>query len=73
MRRNYRNFMDKVSDQDFDSLHARTNSGQAHSTLNEIADMLDLTRERVRQIEAKALMKLRQKMQTSGIKISDIL
>jgi DNA-directed RNA polymerase sigma subunit (sigma70/sigma32) len=51
----------------------QTHAGQAHLTLNEIADMLDLTRERVRQIEAKAIMKLRKKMQLKGIKPSDLL
>ena len=51
----------------------QTHTGQAHFTLNEIADMLDLTRERVRQIEAKAIMKLRKKMQSKGIKPSDLL
>jgi DNA-directed RNA polymerase sigma subunit (sigma70/sigma32) len=51
----------------------QTHTGQAHLTLNEIADMLDLTRERVRQIEAKAIMKLRKKMQLKGIKPSDLL
>jgi len=47
--------------------------GQAHLTLNEIAGILDLTRERVRQIEAKALTKLRKKLQAQGIKPSDLL
>lgn len=51
----------------------QTHTGQAHLTLNEIADILDLTRERVRQIEAKAIMKLRKKMQLKGIKPSDLL
>ncbi|QWE19181.1 sigma factor-like helix-turn-helix DNA-binding protein [Polynucleobacter corsicus] len=51
----------------------QTHTGQAHLTLNEIAEMLDLTRERVRQIEAKAIMKLRKKMQLKGIKPSDLL
>jgi len=51
----------------------KTNAGQAHLTLNEVADMLDLTKERVRQIEAKAIMKLRKIMQLKGIKPSDLL
>lgn len=51
----------------------QTHTGQAHLTLNEIADILDLTRERVRQIEAKAIMKLRKKLQLKGIKPSDLL
>jgi len=37
------------------------------STLEEIASMFDITRERVRQIEAKALRRLRQKLAAKGI------
>ena len=51
----------------------KTNAGQAHLTLHEVADMLNLTRERVRQIEAKALLKLRKHLQERGIKPSDLL
>lgn len=43
-----------------------TNS-QANRTLEEIADMMDITRERVRQIEAKALRRLRQKLASKGV------
>ena len=43
-----------------------TNS-QANRTLEEIADMMDITRERVRQIEAKALRRLRQKFASKVI------
>ena len=42
-------------------------------TLEEIADAMNLTRERVRQIEAKALTKLRKKMQAKGIKAPDLI
>jgi len=42
-------------------------------TLQEIADAMSLTRERVRQIEAKALTKLRKKMQAKGIKATDLI
>jgi RNA polymerase primary sigma factor len=42
-------------------------------TLQEIADAMNLTRERVRQIEAKALTKLRKKMQVNNMKASDLL
>ena len=51
------------------------NSTNANSalTLQEIADAMNLTRERVRQIEAKALTKLRKKMQAKEIKASDVL
>jgi DNA-directed RNA polymerase sigma subunit (sigma70/sigma32) len=48
-----------------------TNS-QANRTLEEIADMMNITRERVRQIEAKALRRLRQKLASKGI-AKDIL
>ena len=41
-------------------------------TLEEIASMFEITRERVRQIEAKALRSLRQKLATKGIS-KDIL
>jgi len=36
-------------------------------TLEEIADMFDVTRERIRQIESKALKKVRQKLISKGI------
>ena len=65
--------MNKGNFQGIESSGARTSAGQANLTLSEIADMLDLTRERVRQIEAKALLKLRNKMRLNGIKISDVL
>jgi DNA-directed RNA polymerase sigma subunit (sigma70/sigma32) len=37
-------------------------------TLQEVADYFDITRERVRQIEAKALRKMRIKLFQKGIK-----
>ena len=53
--------------------HTKTDARQMHLTLQEVADMLDLTKERVRQIEAKALLNLRKKLQAKGIKVSDLL
>jgi DNA-directed RNA polymerase sigma subunit (sigma70/sigma32) len=50
-----------------------SNNASSALTLQEIADALNLTRKRVRQIEAKALTKLRKKMQAKGIKASDLL
>jgi len=44
-------------------------NSQANRTQEEIADMMDVTRERVRQIEAKALRKLKQKLTSKGIGI----
>jgi len=49
------------------------NSTYSASTLHEVADMLDLTRERVRQIEAKALMKIRKRLEAKGVRASDLL
>ena len=49
------------------------NSTYSASTLHEVADMLGLTRERVRQIEAKALMKIRKRLQAQGITANDLL
>jgi len=40
---------------------------QTQRTLEEIASMFDVTRERVRQIEAKALKKVRQRLISRGI------
>jgi DNA-directed RNA polymerase sigma subunit (sigma70/sigma32) len=53
--------------------HTRTDARQMHLTLQEVADMLDLTKERVRQIEAKALLNLRKKLQAKGVKPADVL
>jgi DNA-directed RNA polymerase sigma subunit (sigma70/sigma32) len=39
---------------------------ETNYTLQEIADMIDVTKERVRQIEAKALNKLRQRLRSLG-------
>ena len=50
-----------------------SNNASSALTLQEIADAMNLTRERVRQIEAKALTKLRKRMQTKEIKVSDLL
>ena len=51
----------------------RTSSTHGGCTLSEIANMLGIGRERVRQIEAKALVKFRQRLQDRGIKACDLL
>jgi len=51
----------------------RTSSTHGGCTLSEIASMLGIGRERVRQIEAKVLVKLRQRLQDRGIKACDLL
>ena len=49
----------------------KTTSNASHHqnqrTLEEIADMFDVTRERIRQIEAKSLKKVRQRLISRGI------
>ena len=50
-----------------------SNHANSALTLQEIADALNLTRERVRQIEAKAIRKLRQKMTELNIRPNDLL
>jgi DNA-directed RNA polymerase sigma subunit (sigma70/sigma32) len=52
-------------------VHSKNNSSPL--TLQEIADAMNLTRERVRQIEAKAIRKLRQKMAKLKIGPNDLL
>ena len=42
-------------------------------TLEEIADMMGITRERVRQIEKKALAKLRIKLRKKGLELDDLI
>ena len=45
---------------------------ERHMTLAEIADILGTSRERVRQIEQRALMKLRRRLRAQGIKPEDL-
>jgi len=42
-------------------------------TLEEVGKLFDVTRERVRQIEAKALNKVRNKARLANLEISDVL
>jgi transcriptional regulator len=42
-------------------------------TLEEVAELLGITRERVRQIEARAFMKIRKRLRLRGINADDIL
>jgi RNA polymerase sigma-32 factor len=51
----------------------RTSSAHGGCTLSEIASTLGIGRERVRQIEAKALIKMRKAMQEKGVKLEDLL
>jgi DNA-directed RNA polymerase sigma subunit (sigma70/sigma32) len=50
-----------------------SNHANSALTLQEIADAMNLTRERVRQIEAKAIRKLRQKMTELNVGPNDLL
>ena len=50
-----------------------SNNASNALTLQEIAEALNLTRYRVRQIEAKAIRKLRQKMTELNIGPNDLL
>ena len=51
----------------------RTSSTHGGCTLSEIASMLGIGKERVRQIEARALAKVRKAMQEKGVKSEDLL
>lgn len=42
-------------------------------TLEEVGKLFDVTRERVRQIEAKALNKVRNRARLANLEISDVL
>lgn len=46
---------------------------EMYMTLEEIADIMGITRERVRQIEAKALRKMAKRLRLMGIKPEDFL
>ena len=51
----------------------RTHSRHTGMTLEEVAELLGCTRERVRQIDARALMKMRKRLRLRGINADDIL
>ena len=51
----------------------RTSSTHGGCTLSEVADMLSIGKERVRQIEARALTRLRKAMQEKGIEAQDLI
>jgi DNA-directed RNA polymerase sigma subunit (sigma70/sigma32) len=51
----------------------RTSSTHGGCTLSEIASMLGIGKERVRQIEARALAKVRKAMQEKGIAAQDLI
>jgi DNA-directed RNA polymerase sigma subunit (sigma70/sigma32) len=51
----------------------RTSSAYSGCTLSETASMLGIGKERVRQIEARALAKIRKAMQEKGIQSQDLI
>jgi len=63
---------DSLSARELKILHMRFGIGMnTDYTLQEIAESLNLTRERVRQIETAALAKLRGVMERKGLRIRD--
>lgn len=48
-------------------------TNQTTYTLEEVAEMMGVTRERIRQIQQKALMKMRRKLSREGKNLNDFL
>lgn len=48
-------------------------TNQTTYTLEEVAEMMGVTRERVRQIQQKALSKIKRKLQRDGLDLNDFL
>lgn len=51
----------------------RADASERHRTLHEVATELGLTSERVRQIESRAIHKLRQALTERGYRLEDLL
>ncbi len=47
--------------------------GASSMTLEEVGQMFDVTRERIRQIESKALSKMRNRARLAGVSLSDFI
>jgi biotin operon repressor len=61
-----------MNDDDNNKMPKRSTNA-SYMSLEEIADIMGITRERVRQIEQKALFKLRKRLRAKGIKPEDLL
>jgi hypothetical protein len=62
-----------MDDEDYTPKMPKRSTNASHMSLEEIADIMGITRERVRQIEQRALQKLRKRLRLKGIKPEDLL
>ena len=74
MNQDYQHILETLNDRELKVIASRFGLGGVEPmTLEEVGETLNVTRERVRQIEAKALRKMRQRASSLNIVLDDYI